>query len=101
MSLVYYLRLSAAWLHIFFILIRNENGVEMKRILFELISDSNGRSDEMAVLSIIGVLSFIGLEIFTVLFRHQSFEPERFGMGLGSAIAAGAIGMGLSSRFGD
>jgi hypothetical protein len=72
----------------------------MKRILAELISDSNGRADELAVLSIIGVLSFIGLELFAVLVRHQAFEPERFGMGLGSAIAAGAIGMGLSSRFG-
>ncbi|MGC9269012.1 hypothetical protein [Acidiphilium sp.] len=72
----------------------------MKRFFFELVSDANGRSDEMAVLSIIGVLTFIGLELFTVLVRHQQFEPERFGMGLGSAIAAGAIGMGLSSRFG-
>ncbi len=72
----------------------------MRRILFEMISDANGRADELALLSIVGVLSFIGLELFSVLIRHQSFEPEQFGMGLGSAIAAGAIGMGLSSRFG-
>jgi hypothetical protein len=72
----------------------------MKRILFEMITDANGRADELALLSIMGVLSFIGLELFSVLVRHQGFEPERFGMGLGSAIAAGAIGMGLNSRFG-
>ncbi|MDD2877995.1 MAG: hypothetical protein PHT60_13650 [Acidiphilium sp.] len=69
--------------------------------MFELVSDANGRSDEMAVLSIIGVITFIGLELFTVLVRHQLFDPEHFGMGLGSTIAAGALGMGLSTRFGD
>lgn len=73
----------------------------MKRFLFDLVSDPTGRSDVMAFLSIIGVLSFIGLELFAVLVRHQRFDPEGFGMGLGSAIAAGAIGMGLTSRFGD
>jgi hypothetical protein len=72
----------------------------MKKFLCELVSDSNGRSDELAVLSILGVVSFIGLEVFTVLVRHQQFDPERFGMGLGSAIAAGAIGMGLANRYG-
>lgn len=55
----------------------------------------------MAVLSICGVMTYIGLELFAVVVRHQMFQPEGFGMGLGSAIAAGAFGMGLRSRMGD
>lgn len=73
----------------------------MRRFLFELISDADGRSDELALLSICGVLTFIGLELFAVVVRHQLFHPEAFGMGLGSAIAAGAFGMGVRSRLGD
>ncbi|MCF3945322.1 hypothetical protein AiwAL_04605 [Acidiphilium sp. AL] len=73
----------------------------MKPFLLSLVSDSKGRSDEMAMLSILGVLTFIGLEAFSVILRHQPFEPDRFGMGLGSAIGAAAIGMGLKSRLGE
>lgn len=73
----------------------------MKRFLCELVSDPQGRSDELALLSICGVMSFIGLELFAVVVRHQMFQPEGFGIGLGSAIAAGAFGMGLRRRLGD
>lgn len=73
----------------------------MKRFLFDLVADAEGRSDEMALLSILGVLAYIGLGIFAVVVRHQPFSPEQFGMGLGSAIAAGAVGMGLKRRLGD
>lgn len=72
----------------------------MKKFLFELVSDAQGRSDEMALLSICGVVSYIGLEIFSVVVRHQPFQPEGFGMGLSSAIAAGAFGLGLGNRLG-
>lgn len=73
----------------------------MRRFLFELVSDAEGRSDELALLSICGVLTYIGLELFAVVVRHQLFHPEGFGMGLGSAIAAGAFGMGVRRRLGD
>lgn len=73
----------------------------MKHFLIGLVSDAKGRSDEMALLSIIGVLVFIGLEVFSVVWRHQPFEPDGFGMGLGSAIGAAAVGMGLKSHFGE
>lgn len=72
----------------------------MKHFCLALVSDATGRADAMALMSIAGMISFIGLELFAVIIRHQMFEPERFGMGLGSALAAGAIGMGLKTRFG-
>ena len=73
----------------------------MKWFLLSLVTDSRGRSDEMAILSILGVVTFIGLEVFSVVVGHHVFEPDRFGIGLGSAIAAASIGMGLKSRFGE
>lgn len=73
----------------------------MNSFIWNLVSDADGKADEMALLSIFGVLTFIGLELFVVIVRHQMFQPDRFGLGLGSAIAAASIGMGLKSRFGE
>lgn len=72
----------------------------MKVFLVQLLTDSEGRSDELALLAILGVLTFIGLEIFAVVIRHQLFLPEQFGLGLGSALAAASVGMGIKSRCG-
>ncbi len=72
----------------------------MRRFLHEIVSDAAGRSDGMALLSVLGVLSYICLGVFAVVVRGQPFAPEAYGMGLGSAIAAGAFGMGLKARFG-
>lgn len=71
----------------------------MRRFLKELLTDAQGRADEMALLTILGLVSFIGLEIFAVVVRHQRFDAGGYGMGLGSAIGAATIGMGLKSRF--
>ncbi|HQT59834.1 MAG TPA: hypothetical protein PLV07_02385 [Acidiphilium sp.] len=70
----------------------------MRRFLLEIVSDAAGRSDGMALLSVLGVLSYIFLGVFAVVVRGQRFEPDAYGMGLGSAIAAGAFGMGLKAR---
>lgn len=72
----------------------------MKRFINELLTDAGGRSDELALLAILGVLTFIGLEIFAVIVRHQPFAPEQFGVGLGSALAAASVGMGFKTRCG-
>lgn len=72
----------------------------MRAFLAQLLTDSEGRSDELAILAILGVLTFIGLEIFTVVIRHQLFAPEQFGVGLGSTLAATSVGMGIKSRCG-
>ncbi|MGC8530467.1 MAG: hypothetical protein ACP5M1_00380 [Acidiphilium sp.] len=73
----------------------------MRAVLRGLLTDAQGRIDEMALLTILGLLSFIGLEIFAVVVRHQHFDAEGYGMGLGSAIGAATLGMGLKSKFGD
>lgn len=64
-----------------------------------LIADPNSRhSDEMAVLCILGVLTFLFLSVYAVVYRGQTFDPQGFGIGLGAAIGTAAAGMGLKSK---
>jgi hypothetical protein len=65
-----------------------------------LCSDENSRADEMAILSILSVLVFLGLSIFAVVWRHQPWTPIDYGVGVGSVIGAACAGMGLKKRLG-
>jgi hypothetical protein len=68
--------------------------------LRDFITDPAGKADELAACCILGVLSFIGLAIYAVVFNHQPFAPLDYGTGLGSAIGGAAAGMGLKAKFG-
>ena len=64
-----------------------------------LFADPNSRhADEMACLCVLGVLTFLGLAVFAVVVKGQAFDPQSYGIGLGSAIGAAAAGMGLKAR---
>lgn len=71
----------------------------MKAWLAALLTDANNRADEMAVLTILGVLTFLGLSIYSVVVRGQTFDPSSYGTGLASALGAASIGMGLKARW--
>lgn len=64
----------------------------------QLFIGKGGNADEMAVLAVLGVLTFLGLAVYAVVGKGQAFDPQAFGIGLGSAIGAAAIGMGLKSK---
>ena len=64
----------------------------------QLFQGKNGTADEMAVLSVLGVLTFLGLAAFSVIWKGQTFDPQAFGIGLGAAIGAASMGMGLKAR---
>lgn len=65
--------------------------------LGQLFCDKDGYADEMAFLSVAGVAVFLGLEIYSVL-HGAVFDPQAFGIGLGSVIGAAAAGIGFKSR---
>lgn len=68
--------------------------------LKDWFKDRDGkRADEMAGLAILGVLTFLGLEIYSVAWQGRAFDPAGFGQGLGLALAAAAIGMGLKAKW--
>ncbi len=56
--------------------------------LLELIEGADGRLDEQSALSIAGVLTFLGLEIYDVGILHHAFDPQSFGFGFGAVMAA-------------
>ena len=67
----------------------------------DLFTDPEQRhSDEMAVLSILGVLGYIALSVYSVVAQGHQFDPQAYGIGLGAAIGAAAAGMGLKAKLG-
>lgn len=71
----------------------------MKDWLKQLLQDEDGEADEMALLSILGVLTFLGCEIYSVVaVEGFRFDPQTFGVGLGAALGAAAAGMGWKSK---
>jgi hypothetical protein len=60
--------------------------------------DDQRHADEMAILSILGVLAFIGLSAYAVIWKGQAWDPQAYGIGLGAAIGAAAMGMGIKAR---
>jgi hypothetical protein len=70
------------------------------RWLGQLFAGADGKADEMSALCIAGVLSFIALGVYAVVWNHQAFDPMGYGTGLGAAIGAAAAGMGVKAKFG-
>jgi hypothetical protein len=67
--------------------------------LADLFTDSARRhADEMALCAVAGVATFLGLAIYSVVFKGQPFDPQAYGTGLGLAIGAAAAGMGLKAK---
>lgn len=63
----------------------------------QLFTDAAGQADEMATLSVIAVLSYLGTGSWSVLVNHQAFDAQAWGMGLGALIGAAAAGMGYKA----
>jgi hypothetical protein len=72
----------------------------MRAWFAQLFGDENSRADEMAVLAVLSVLTFLCLTVYVVVIRHQPFDWRSYGEGLGSVIFAAAAGMGLKKRLG-
>lgn len=65
----------------------------------QLFQDEDGEADEMALLAICGFFTFLGLEIYSVVFVPDfKFDPNSFGVGMGAALGAAAAGMGWKSH---
>ncbi len=68
------------------------------RFIRQMFEDQNGRADEMATLTIIGVLVYFFLETYAVIHHPDKFDAQAFGVGLGAAISAAAVGIGAKSK---
>lgn len=70
----------------------------MWRGIADWFGGQDGKADEMAALAVMGVLTFLGLSIYSVAWKGQVFDPQAFGTGLGLAIGAAAAGMGFKAK---
>jgi hypothetical protein len=71
----------------------------MKLLLTQLLTDTQGHTDEQALISLIGAGVFFGLEIYSVAFHGQPFDAFGFGAGIGTLLGATSAGFGLRARW--
>ncbi|HQT63929.1 MAG: hypothetical protein B7Z75_03900 [Acidocella sp. 20-57-95] len=71
----------------------------MMRFLQQLLDDGRGNTDEQALISLLGGAVFLGLEIYSVAWRGQNFDPFGFGAGIGALLGATSAGFGLRARW--
>ena len=72
----------------------------MKKWLADLFGDESSRADEMALLTVLSVLSFLALSFVAYVVHRQTWAPVDFGVGLGSVLGTAAVGMGIKKRLG-
>jgi hypothetical protein len=72
----------------------------MKTWFLGLFSGPDTRSDEMATLTILGVVWWLAMGSYAILLAHQPFGPETYANGLSTILFAAAAGMGLKAKLG-
>jgi len=70
----------------------------MKPWFSSLLTTTDGKSDTMLTLCVLGVLSFIGYGGYAYILRHQPFDPFGYAAGFGGMISASAAGLGLRTK---
>ncbi len=63
-----------------------------------LLTTTDGKSDTMLTLVVIGVLSYIVYGGYAYIWLHQTFDAFQYSAGFGSMIAAGAAGLGIRTK---
>lgn len=65
---------------------------------WQFLQDKDGNWDEQPLLSILGVATFLVLEVWTVMEQHQPFQAESFGIGFGAVMGATLGGLAFRER---
>ncbi len=63
-----------------------------------LLTTTDGKSDTMLTLCVIGVLSFIGFGAYAYVWKGQAFDPFGYAAGFGGMISASAAGLGIRTK---
>jgi hypothetical protein len=69
------------------------------RRLVEFLNGPDGKLDEISMLSILGVLTYLALAS-VALWRGQAWDPRAFADGLGKVLLAASFGMGIKAKLG-
>lgn len=58
----------------------------------------DGKNNEHVIGLIIGWLAIIGLTAYAVVYNHQNFDPQAFGLGFGLVGTGAGLGKCLAGR---
>lgn len=71
--------------------------MSLKSMINDIITTTSGDAvDLVRINALLGMLVFLGLEIYNVVWQKQPFQPHEFGIGMGAVIAAVGIALKLS-----
>jgi hypothetical protein len=68
------------------------------KILKDSFTVSNGQDFDLGrILWVQAALTFLGLAVYSVVFKGQTFDPSAYGTGLGLVMAGGGAALGFKS----
>lgn len=71
--------------------------MSLKSMINDIITTTSGDAvDLVRINALLGMLVFLGLEIYNVVWQKQPFQAHEFGIGMGAVIAAVGIALKLS-----
>ncbi len=65
--------------------------------IHDIITTTAGDAvDITRIMSLAGMVTYLGLSIYNVVWQKQPWQPHEFGIGLGAVIAAAGIALKMS-----
>lgn len=69
----------------------------LKQLIKDCLTGIDGKTyDPSRIYGAMAVLTFLGLAIFSVLLKNQTFDPQSFGLGFGGLLLG--FGLGVSTK---
>ncbi len=66
------------------------------KVIKDITTVANGNDYDLGRISILfGVITFLALSIFALVWKSQFWSPENYGIGLGAILGGGGLGLKL------
>lgn len=70
----------------------------MRAWLKDLLTDANGDADETVLYAFLGIMTFVWMQVYDVIYLKHAFNPQGFGVGMGAILAGVFAGYGAKSK---
>lgn len=71
--------------------------MNMRSMFSDIITNTAGDATDIAkIMGLLGFLTYLSLEIFSVVWRHQTFNGVDFGAGMAGVVAATGAALRLN-----
>lgn len=70
--------------------------MRLREFLSQMMTESDNITHDLyRYLSLVSIVSGIGLQIYAIVFGHQNFDMQTFGIGVGALFAGVGVALGL------